>query len=84
MRDGGAIGRVVYSKAGRDRKRPFVIVAVNADGSVQIADGKLHPLSKPKRKNLRHLAIKDAAFEGDRFEDGAIREYLRSYEEKAR
>ncbi|MBQ5820787.1 MAG: hypothetical protein IIW31_06085 [Clostridia bacterium] len=27
------------------------------DGYVLIANGRLHPLEKPKRKNLRHLAV---------------------------
>lgn len=84
MRDASAVGRVVYSAAGRDKKRAFIIIAVEDDGSVLIADGKLRTVSKPKRKNLRHLVIKDAAFEGAGFEDAAIREYLRSYEDRAR
>ena len=80
----GVVGRVVYSAAGRDRKRPFVIVGVADDGSVLIADGKLRAAAKPKKKNLRHLVIRDALFGGDVTDDDAIREYLRSYEEKAR
>ena len=83
-RETAIVGRVVYSAAGRDRKRPFVIVGATDDTSVLIADGKLRPASKPKRKNLRHLVIKDAVFDGDTADDAAIREYLRSYEEMAR
>lgn len=78
------VGRVVYSTAGRDRKRPFVIVGVTDDGSVLIADGKLRTAAKPKRKNLLHLRIEDAVFDGDVTDGAAIREYLRSYEERAR
>ena len=57
------IGSVVRSKCGRDRKRVFVIVDVCCDttGRVLVCDGKLHPLSKPKKKNLRHLAVLAAA-----------------------
>ena len=77
-------GRVVYSTAGRDVKRPFVIVGVTEEGALLIADGKLHPAAKPKRKNLRHLEIRDALFAGDTADDAAIREFLRSYEEQAR
>lgn len=45
-------GTVVYSVAGRDKKRPFVIVGVADEdsGTVYIADGSLHILSSPKRK----------------------------------
>jgi len=78
------VGRVVYSKAGRDKKRPFVIVGVTDDGSALIADGNLRAASKPKKKNLRHLIIKDAVFGGDVTDGAAIREYLRSFEERAR
>ena len=78
------IGRVVYSAAGRDAKRAFVIVGATGDGFALIADGKLRLASKPKRKNLRHLIIRDALFDGDVADDAAIREFLRSYEEKAR
>ena len=49
-----------------------------------IADGELHPLSKPKRKNLSHLAVLAAAegagtsfFEGD---DKELCEFLREFE----
>ena len=82
VEENAAVGRVVYSAAGRDKKRPFVIVGVTDDGSALIADGRLHPAAKPKKKNLRHLSIKDASFGGDTADDAAIREYLRSYEER--
>ena len=75
-----AIGRVVYSKAGRDKKRVFLIVGLNEDGTVDIADGKLRKLAKPKRKNLAHLDIRETQFSIEGFDDAAIRELLRSYE----
>lgn len=58
-----AIGSVVRSKCGRDRKRVFLIVGECNDtaGRVLVCDGKLHPLSNPKKKNLRHLAVLAAA-----------------------
>ncbi|MBR6676486.1 MAG: KOW domain-containing RNA-binding protein [Clostridia bacterium] len=59
----GCIGSVVRSISGRDRKRVFVIVGVCNDstGRVLVADGMLHSLSAPKKKNLRHLAVLAAA-----------------------
>ena len=75
-----ALGRVVRSAAGRDKKRPFVIVAVNGDGTASIADGALRRLAKPTRKNLAHLVITDARIALDGLDDAAIREFLRSYE----
>ena len=79
-----ALGRVVYSKAGRDKKRPFIIVGVNDDGTVDIADGSLRVLAKPKRKNLRHIVITETRISQSGFDDAAIREFLKSYEDRAR
>ncbi len=51
------LGRVVRSKCGRDRYRPFVIVGVTEDGRVLLADGRLHKLAAPKKKNLSHVEV---------------------------
>ena len=81
------VGSVVRSKCGRDRKRIFLIVGVCDDGSgrVLLADGELHPLSKPKKKNLSHLAVLAAAgAEDTSFQfgsDSEINDYLKSFEE---
>lgn len=50
-------GAVVRSKCGRDRYRVFAVVDVCDDGRVLVADGKLHTLECPKRKNLSHLSV---------------------------
>ena len=59
------IGSVVRSLCGRDRKRIFMIVGIceGTSDCVYVCDGRLHPLSKPKKKNLRHLAVLAAATE---------------------
>ena len=49
------IGRVVVSRAGRDKARSFVVVAVEDDAHVRIADGETHKAAKAKRKKLKHL-----------------------------
>lgn len=77
--EGRVIGRVVYSTAGRDKKRPFVIVGVEPDGSVLIADGRLRTVARPKRKNLAHLDIRDVWVGESDFQDGTLREFLRNY-----
>lgn len=51
------IGRVVYSKSGRDAGRYFIICGLCPDGCVLIADGNLRRLDKPKKKKLRHLTL---------------------------
>lgn len=48
-------GRVVISKAGRDKGRNFVVVGVCDEAHVYIADGKTHKLIAPKKKKLKHL-----------------------------
>lgn len=51
------IGRFVWSKAGRDKDRLFVIIDIADDAHVLIADGDLRPVSKPKKKKLKHLKV---------------------------
>ncbi len=49
-------GQIVFSKSGRDKGNPFIVVSVDeAKSRVCICDGKLHKLSKPKIKNFTHL-----------------------------
>lgn len=80
------IGSIVRSKCGRDRKRVFLIVGVCNDGSgrVLVADGVLHPLAKPKKKNLNHLAVLAAAADKETsFYEGSDEElasFLKNFE----
>lgn len=53
------IGRVVISKSGRDKERPFLIVELPGEPYVLIADGALRRLRKPKKKKLKHLELTD-------------------------
>ncbi len=48
-------GQVVTSRAGRDAGRAYVVVAVQPDGVVLVADGQRRTVARPKRKNPRHL-----------------------------
>ncbi len=47
-------GCVVRSICGRDAQRFYLVVEVK-DGFAWIADGRVRPLEKPKKKNLKHL-----------------------------
>lgn len=51
------LGQLVTSVAGRDRGRQYIVVRVVDERFVDVADGSLRLVSKPKRKNLRHLMI---------------------------
>ena len=49
------IGQLVKIRRGRDTGMVSVIVQVNNDGFVYIADGKKRKISQPKKKNIVHL-----------------------------
>jgi ribosomal protein L14E/L6E/L27E len=49
-------GQVVFSKCGRDKGRAFVVMSVEGD-CVFLADGKLRPLARPKKKKSKHTQI---------------------------
>lgn len=51
------IGRVVYSKSGRDSERAFIILDVIDKDYVYIVDGNLRKVEKPKKKKMKHLNI---------------------------
>lgn len=52
-----AVGRIVVSRAGRDAGRKFVVVKVIDDLYVEICDGDLRRVEKPKKKKIKHLDI---------------------------
>ena len=49
-------GRIVCSKAGRD-KGYFMVVVGCKDNLVLVCDGKERPLERPKSKNIKHLQL---------------------------
>ena len=50
-----SIGQIVFSKQGRDKGFPFVVVSVK-ENYVCLVDGKLRKIEKPKKKKLMHIA----------------------------
>ncbi|MDI6604388.1 MAG: KOW domain-containing RNA-binding protein [Thermoanaerobacteraceae bacterium] len=63
---GMPIGRIVRSKAGRDKDRVFVVIAEVDDKHVLIADGDLRKIEKPKKKKIIHLQKYNAVAENVR------------------
>ncbi len=47
-------GMLARAKAGHDKDCIYVIISVN-DEYVYLADGKLRPVCRPKRKNRKHV-----------------------------
>lgn len=78
------IGRVVYSKAGRDSGKPFIILSIIDNEYVNIVDGDLRKIEKPKKKKLRHLnvtnqvvnEIKELMISGKTFSNDKVRKCL--------
>ena len=52
------IGRVVYSKAGRDAGSHYVVVGIIDGEYVAIANGCLRKVDNPKKKKIKHLTAR--------------------------
>ncbi|MGI6152301.1 MAG: RNA-binding protein [Christensenellaceae bacterium] len=67
------IGRVCYSRSGRDQGKYFVIIGLLDDEEyVLIADGGVRKIGKPKKKKRKHLILKPIVLEliRDKFLNG--------------
>lgn len=74
-------GRVVRSLAGRDQNRLLAVMG-EVDGLYLLCDGKERPLSRPKRKNPRHLLpTADHLTEAQMSTNRALRKALRLFAE---
>lgn len=49
-------GDIVFSKAGRDSDRPFVVLEVLDSQYALLADGRLRRVDQPKKKKIKHLS----------------------------
>ncbi len=49
------VGSIVYSRAGRDEGRYFMVTAILDDSYVSIVDGSVRKLARPKKKKIKHL-----------------------------
>lgn len=84
------LGQVVYSKAGRDAGRKFVIVGIIDSAYVLIADGNLRKIEKPKKKKRKHLEMTDEVIKsigskllnGQKVTNADIRKALAAMDEK--
>ncbi len=50
------VGYLARSLAGHDKGKVYMIIRED-DKHVYLADGKLHTIAKPKKKNPRHLQL---------------------------
>jgi ribosomal protein L14E/L6E/L27E len=79
-------GRIVESIQGRDRGRYFLILEIQENQTVTIADGYTHPLNRPKKKKTRHLHAKPIVVnletirpEGGKVQDSDLRRTLEEH-----
>lgn len=81
------VGSVVYSKAGRDKGNYFMVLEILDDSYVNVVDGKIRKLDRPKRKKIKHLkntndvleAIAVKVIKGTKIFDAEVFSALRKY-----
>ncbi len=77
-------GKIVCSKAGRD-KGYFMVVVDCKDDFVLVCDGKERPLNRPKRKNIKHLQFTNTVLgEADYKTNKSLKKALAVYRDTAK
>ncbi|MGN0984337.1 MAG: KOW domain-containing RNA-binding protein [Gemmiger sp.] len=73
-------GRLVRSKAGRDKTRTLAVLAVDGQ-MLLLADGNLRTLECPKRKKRKHVAPTATVLENELLKsDQLLREAIAAYD----
>ena len=72
------VGQLVTSRMGRDSGKRYVVTEFLTDNHVNVADGFVRPVGRPKCKNVRHLVVHDARLNGT-LDDKAIRDFLEQH-----
>ncbi|NLM96756.1 MAG: RNA-binding protein [Halanaerobiaceae bacterium] len=49
------LGEIVISRAGRDSGKHYIVVNIESENYVMVADGEAKRIEHPKRKNVKHL-----------------------------
>lgn len=82
MNDGGVVGSFAISKAGHDKGEVYVIVGVAGDNFVLVANGENRQVSKPKRKNVRHLFVTKSKVSAAATADLEIKRAIKLYKKE--
>lgn len=85
MQNNDLIGKVVLSKAGRDKNHLYIVIEELDTDYVLLANGETKTINKPKKKKLKHLEfldevdeeIKSALANGERDTDLIIKKLLK-------
>lgn len=70
------VGRLVTSKMGRDSGKKYVVIGFYDDSHVQVADGFVRTINRPKRKNIKHLVVHQESLGAETLDDRTIREFI--------
>jgi hypothetical protein len=76
-------GTIVFSKKGRDKGRAMVVLESEGE-FLQLADGKIRTLAKPKKKKLKHVQPTNTQIQmqpecGRALQDADIRKQLKQF-----
>lgn len=91
MKDNNVVvGQVALSTQGRDKGTLFIITKVIDKNYVEISDGVLRKIEKPKLKKIKHLKIKPYVLKniaeklekGNPLKDSEITKGLKVFDEK--
>ena len=73
------LGRVVYSRAGRD-KAEFLAVVGCEGNALLVCNGKDRPLERPKKKNRKHIGLTNTVLDsGSMSTNRSLRRALNDY-----
>ena len=79
------IGQIVFSKQGRDKGMPFVVLDIQ-DEYLYLADGKYRLIAKPKKKKLKHVqptnTVNESVASGIRLLDSDLRKAIAGFKGK--
>lgn len=81
-----SLGQIVFSKCGRDKGKPFIIISIE-DEYVYLVDGNLRKVDNPKLKKKKHIQttsvvnewIRRKMIEESRLTNNDVRRALKEY-----
>ena len=84
------LGDIVYSKAGRDKDRNYIVMRID-EPYIWTCDGNLHKVEKFKKKKIKHIKyvgcqseyIKNKLESGEKITNSEIRRALAEFESES-
>lgn len=73
------VGQLVTSKMGRDSGKKYVVIGFYDDSHVQVADGFVRKMNRPKRKNIKHVVVHQESLGARPLDDRTIREFIEQH-----